>query len=385
MQLELNEEQRTFRDEIRAWLSENVPAEPLPDKWTEEGYQAHKEWESRLYAAGFAAVQWPSSYGGRGMDPLSTSIFYDEYLRADAPDRLNRLGLGLAGPTLIAHGTAAQKDRWLSNILSCREFWCQGFSEPDAGSDLASLRTRGVVDDDNIVVTGQKIWTSGARFADWMFALVRTDPDAPKHKGITFLMIDMRSVGIITRPIEQLVDDAGFSEVFFDGVVVPRDNVIGEVNDGWQIAMSTLGFERGSGLNTAAHFTRVLGRIIDLVPPERLDDPLVLDRIGSFAEEIEAYRYLSLRTTSELAQGKNPGRQASIGKVWWSEMQARMLEFAMELLEESAQLLGGDDDLTQRYWLTRASLIFAGTSEIQRNVISERALALPKEGKARAV
>ncbi|PQP21132.1 acyl-CoA dehydrogenase family protein [Rhodococcus opacus] len=385
MHLELTEKQRSFRDEIRNWLSENVPTEPLPDKWTPDGYEAHKKWEQRLYEAGFAAVQWPSEYGGRGMDPLSTAIFYDEYVRADAPDRLNRLGLGLAGPTLIAHGTQAQKDRWLSNILSCQEFWCQGFSEPEAGSDLASLRTRGTVDGDNIIVNGQKIWTSGARFADWIFALVRTDSSVPKHKGITFLMIDMRSEGIDLRSIEQMVDDAGFCEVFFDDVVVPRENVIGEINSGWQIAMSTLGFERGSGLNTAAHFKRVLGKIVNLIPQERLDDPDLLDRVGRFAEEIEAYRYLSLRTTSELSQGKALGRQSFMGKVWWSEMQARMLEFAMELLGESQQLTDGDDDLRQRYWLTRASLIFAGTNEIQRNVISERALGLPKEGTSRAV
>lgn len=385
MELQLNDTQREFRDEVRTWLEDNVPQDPLPDRWTAEGYAAHQQWEKNLYDAGLAAIQWPREFGGRGMDPLSTAIFYDEYLRAGAPDRLNRLGLGMAGPTLIEHGTPEQKKRWLPKILSCEEFWCQGFSEPDAGSDLAALRTQGVVDGDKIIVNGQKIWTSGAMFADWIFALVRTDPDAPKHKGITFLMIDMKSDGIEARPIQQLVDDAGFCEVFFDDVVVPIKNVIGDINNGWRVAMSTLSHERGSGLNTAAHFRSVLTSIVGLIPEDQKNDPWILDHVGRFVEEIEAYRYISLRTLSQLSQGGALDRQSYIGKVWWSEMQARMLEFAMHLLGEKQQLTDQDQDFRHRYWLTRASLIFAGTSEVQRNVISERALGLPKEVLANAV
>lgn len=380
--LSLTEEQRAFRDEIRVWLREHVPTEEFGSPATREGFEQHRAWERDLHAAGFAAVHWPVEYGGRGMDPTATMIFYDEYLSAGAPDRLNRLALGLAGPTLIQNGNAEQKQRWLAPMLSCDDIWCQGFSEPNAGSDLASLQTKGEIDGDVIRVTGQKIWTSHSRFADWIFALVRTDPTAPTHKGITFLMIPRHQDGIDIRPINQMNYAADFAEVFFTDVPVPIENVVGELNGGWRVAMSTLTQERSSNLNTAAHFHRMLREAIEAIPENLRNDAHTRERIGRFYEEIEAYRYLSLRTLTELTRGKEVGAQSMMGKLWWSEMQTRILAFTLEMLGEEAEVLRDDSGtvspLIQRYWLGRAAHIYAGSNEIQRNIIAERVLGLPK-------
>lgn len=381
MDLRLNAAQRDFRDETRAWLTENVPFEKLASPATEEGLEQHRKWERRLFDAGFAAIHWPEQFGGRGMGPVETSIFYDEYLRAKAPERLNRLALGLAGPTLIECGTPEQQERWLANILSCDELWCQGFSEPGAGSDLAALRTRGIIEGNTMRVTGQKIWTSHSRFADWIFALVRTDPSLPKHKGITFVMIDRHSPGVEVRPIQQMNGAADFAELFFDDVEVPMENVVGAVNDGWAVAMKTLTHERSSNLNTAAHFHDLLQGIVDGIPDPLRDDPRVRVEVGRLYEEIEAYRYMTLRTQSEQAIGRKPGPQSSMGKLWWSEMQTRIQEFGLSLRGPAVEVIGEDDDTTnlvQRYWLGRAAHIYAGSNEIQRNIIAERVLGLPK-------
>ncbi|MCW2879507.1 MAG: acyl-CoA dehydrogenase [Sphaerisporangium sp.] len=390
MDLRLNPTQQAFRDEVRGWLAENVPRGPLPPLDTREGVEAHRAWERRLYDAGFAAVHWPAAHGGRGMDPLATAVFYDEYLRAGGPARLNRLGLGLAGPTLIDLGTPDQQDRWLSKILTSEEIWCQGFSEPGAGSDLAGIRTRGEVHDDGILVNGQKIWTSHSRWADWMFALVRTDPQSSRHAGLTFLMIEMTDPGVDVRLIRQLNDARDFAEVFLTDVLVPKNNVIGEIGGGWSVAMATLVHERGSSLNTAAHFHRMLAELVSMIPEESRRDTRVQEEIGWLYEHIEAYRYMTLRTLSELAQKKSPGPQGSMGKLWWSELQVRLYELGLQVLGPRAELLDGHDDgagppaWRQRYWLARAALIYAGSNEIQRNIIAERVLGLPK-GSRRAV
>ncbi|MCZ4497550.1 MAG: acyl-CoA dehydrogenase [Marmoricola sp.] len=381
MDLALTRTQVAFRNEVRTWLSENVPAETFASPGTAEGLAQHRAWERQLYGAGLAAVHWPSAFGGRGMGPVETSIFYDEYLAARAPDRLNRLALGLAGPTLIECGTPDQRGRWLANMLSCDEIWCQGFSEPDAGSDLASLRTRGVIDGDVIRVTGQKIWTSHSKFADWIFALVRTDPDAAKHRGITFLMIDRHSPGVEIKPITQMNHAAEFGELFFNDVEVPLHNVIGEINEGWRTAMITLTHERGSNLNTSAHFHRLLQEVVEMIPDRMRSDPRVQLQVGRFHEEIEAYRYLTLRTLTELSKGRPLGPQSGMGKLWWSEMQTRIHEFGLSLLGPRAEVLSEDgvgSSFFQRYWLGRAAHIYAGSNEIQRNIIAERTLGLPK-------
>lgn len=381
MDLTLTKEQTLFQEEIRTWLAENVPPVRFDSPATPAGLEQHRAWERRLYDAGLAAVHWPEAFGGRGLGPIETSIFYDEYLAAGAPDRLNRLALGLAGPTLIECGTQEQQEKWLANMLSCDEIWCQGFSEPDAGSDLAALRTRGVIDGDVMRVNGQKIWTSHSRFADWIFALVRTDPDAPKHRGITFVMIDRHSPGVEVRPIQQMNQSADFAEVFFSDVEVPLENVIGDLNEGWRIAMVTLTHERSSNLNTAAHFHRLLREVVDLIPEALRRDRWVQHQIGQMYEEIEAYRYLTLRTLTELSHGVRPGPQSAMGKLWWSEMQTRIQEFGVSMLADRGEILDpskAPGGLVHRYWLGRAAHIYAGSNEIQRNIIAERWLGLPK-------
>ncbi|MPZ88890.1 MAG: acyl-CoA dehydrogenase [Nitriliruptorales bacterium] len=389
MDLNPTSEQQAFRDEIRAWLEREVPREPLGPTSTEEGFARHQAWERKLYEAGYAAISWPRAYGGRDADLLTTTIFQEEYVRAGAPERINVLGVSLAGPTLMAYGTDEQKRRWLQGILSGDDIWCQGFSEPDAGSDLAGLRTTAVREGDEYMVNGQKIWTSVGRFADWMLALVRTDRAAPKHKGISFLMIDMHSPGIEVRPIVQINGDAGFAEVFLTDVRVPVENMVGEEHDGWRVAMTTLGFERGTGLGAHVRFSRDLQGLVALVKAVGLaDDPIIRDRVARLYAETEVYKHHMYRTLTRLTSGKPIGPEASINKLYWSEMEHRIYETGMDVMGPYAELTpkagaAVDKDRWQKaYWYSRASMIYAGTSEIQKNIIAERVLGLPKEPRA---
>ncbi|NYD57175.1 alkylation response protein AidB-like acyl-CoA dehydrogenase [Nocardioides marinisabuli] len=382
MDLDLTEAECALRDAVRAWLEEHVPAERLASPDTPRGLEQHRDWERQLFDAGFAAVSWPVEHGGGGLDPIGTAVFYGEYVRAGAPGRLNRIGLGLCGPTLMEWGTPAQQKRWLRSILTCEDLWCQGFSEPDAGSDLAALRTRGELTPEGVVVNGQKVWTSHSRHAAWMFALVRTDPDGRRHDGLTLVMIAMDSPGVEVRPIRQIHGGVDFSEVFLTDVQVPREGIVGPIGAGWQVAMTALRHERGSGLNTPDHFDRALRDVAAMVPADRRDDPRLLERLGRLAEEVEAYRRMSLRTLTEMTEGRPLGAQSMMGKLWWSEMQTRIFDLAFDLLGEDGVLADSDDEgtagLSYRYWLSRAAHIFAGTNEIQRDVIAERVLAMPK-------
>jgi alkylation response protein AidB-like acyl-CoA dehydrogenase len=386
MDLNLTDDQQAFRDEVRAWLQANVPSQPLPPSTTPEGFAEHRAWERTLFDAGYAAIHWPAAYGGRDADLLTQAIFSEEYALAEAPNRINVLGLGLAGPTLIAFGTEEQKQRWLPRILSAEDIWCQGFSEPDAGSDLANVKTTGVADGDDYIVNGQKVWTSLGRYADWIFALVRTEPDEPKHKGITFVMIPMDSDGIEVRPIIQANGDPGFAEVFFSDVRVPARNVVGEPGQGWRIAMATLGFERGTGLGSHVRFSKDLAGLLRLVKAAGLDeDPIVRNEVARLYTETEVYRHNQYRTLTRLAGGHPPGPEASLNKLYWSEMEARIYEAGMQALGPHAQLTEKADAALdhegwhKQYWYARASMIYAGTSEIQKNIIAERVLGLPKE------
>ena len=386
MDLNLTAQQEAFRDEVRGWLEANVPSDPLPPTYTEEGFRAAREWERKLYDAGYAAIQWPTAYGGRDADMIDTALFQEEYARAGAPARVNVLALSLAGPTIMVYGTDEQKDRWLSRILSSEDIWCQGFSEPDAGSDLAAVRTTAVREGDEYVVNGQKIWTSSGRFADWMFALVRTDRDAPKHKGITFLMIPMDAPGIEVRPIVQITGDAGFAEVFMTDVRVPVANAVGDENDGWRVAMTTLSFERGTGLGAHVRFSRDLQDLVRLVKELGLDDdPVVRDEVAKLYVETEVYKDNFFRTLTQLTKGGQVGPEASLNKLYWSEMEVRLFETGMNAMGPYAELtpkaaLAKDTDSWQHdYWYSRASCIYAGTTQIQKNIISERVLGLPKE------
>ena len=379
--------QRAFREEVRRWLGENAPREPLAPMLTPEGRAAHREWEGALARAGYAALHWPAEHGGGGADLQTQAIFQEEYIAAQAPTRLNRMGLGLLGPTLIALGSAAQRERFLPSILSCEHIWCQGFSEPDAGSDLAAVRTTGRVDDDEIVLNGQKTWTSLAVIADWMFALVRTEPGSERHRGLSFVLVPMDAPGLTMRPLRQLHGEDGFAEVFFDDVTIPRDNVVGELGDGWAVAMTTLGFERGTGLGDHVRFTRDVEDLAVLArTTSRAGDPSVRREIARRHVEALAFRAYMLNALARL-QRNDPGLSPSVTKLSWSELEVRIFTTVRETLGEFAELAEPADGvpagpgLQRRYWHARAARIFAGTNEVQRNIIAERVLGLPKEPK----
>lgn len=384
MDLEPTEEQAAFRAEVRGWLADNVPTD-LPSPGTPEGFEAHRGWERRLSAAGYAAIQWPEDYGGRGASPVEQAIFEEEYLLAGGPERITVIGHNLFGPTLMRHGTEEQRERWLPPILAADEIWSQGYSEPGAGSDLASVRTRGERDGDDIVVNGQKIWTSYGSYADWIFALVRTDPDVEKHAGLTFLAIALDSPGVDVRPITQLDGHQGFSEVFFDDVRVPVDQVIGGIGQGWTVAMTALEHERDAPAAAPARYQRDLDELVDIARERGLlDDPVVRERLGALFVRTEVYRHHAARTLTRLQRGETLGAEASVAKLLWSHLERDLYETGRELLGPLGEVtgdgspLGDEDGWRSRYWYARAATIYAGTSQIQRSIVARRILNLPK-------
>ena len=380
MDLRLTEDQLRFRDEVREWLRNHVPSPPLPPPGTADGFAAHVAWERQLHAARYAAMHWPVEYGGQGADVVQQAIFEEEYLLAGGPERVTVVGHNLMGPTLMVHGTDDQKQRWLPGILAAEQIWSQGFSEPDAGSDLAGLKTRAVRSSGGWVVNGQKIWTSYGPFADWIFALVRTDPQARKHQGISFVAIQLSAPGVEVRPIVQLDGHAGFAEVFFTDVEVADADVVGDVNGGWGVAMTTLGFERDAPAAAPARYQRDLDDLIAVARRHGLtSDPVVRDRIAALYARVEGYRGHALRTLSRLARGESLGSEASVTKLLWSELERDIAETTRELLGAEAEVQL-DADWQYRYWYARAATIYAGTSEIQRTIIGERVLGLPRAG-----
>lgn len=391
MDLNPTPEQQAFRDEVRAWLADNVPAPPLPPLKSSDELPLYKAWERKLFEAGYAAISWPREFGGQDADLMTQAIFAEEHARSGAPNRINTLGLGLAGPTLMAHGTQEQQQQWLPGILSCDDIWCQGFSEPDAGSDLAAIRTSAVLEDDTYIVNGQKIWTSQGRYGDWIFMLVRTNTEVSKHKGITFLMIDMDADGIEVRNITQINNDEGFAEVFFDDVRVPAANVVGGVDNGWAVAMTTLSFERGTGLGSHVRFQKNLDDLTGIITARGVqDDPLVRDKLAALHVRNQVFRHNGNRTLTSITNGNPVGPEASLNKLFWSTMERDIFETGMEVLGPYAEL--ADDawdgvDIPawhKHYWYARAACIYAGTSQIQKNIIAERVLGLPKEPKPAA-
>lgn len=375
----------SFRHDVRTWLQANVPDEPLAPMFTEKGAAEHKEWERQLFDAGYAVIGWPKEYGGADADVRQQVIFQEEYLRSGGPSRINRLALGLAGPTILAFGTDAQKGRWLPGIASSEELWCQGFSEPEAGSDLAGLTTTAVRDGDGLVLNGQKVWTSLAILADWMFALVRTGT-ASKHGGISYVMIEMDSPGIEVRPIRQLHGEPGFAEVFLTDVRVPIGNVVGEIDDGWRVARATLGFERALALGNHVRYSREADELVQLALRLGVaDDPQVRDRVAQVYAQTEVFRFHVAELIEQFADGSLPGPEASLTKLFWSAMESDIYDAALEMLGPLAEL--AEDAATavspsgfhRDYWHSRASHIFAGTTEIQKNIIAERILGLPRE------
>jgi len=389
-------ELHAFRMEVRSWLQENLP----PGFGTpgyrgpedpEERIRFARAWQRKLYDGGWAGLAWPAEYGGRGAGIMEQLVYGEEYARAWGPDLIMiSVGTSLVGPVLIAKGKPWQRERFLEKILTGEEVWCQGFSEPDAGSDLAALRTRGEIRGDEIVVTGQKIWTSFAQHADWCILVVRTDPDGKKkHDGLSFVLVDMKSPGIDVRPLTEMTGEDWFNEVFFDQVRVPVENVVGEVHKGWDVVIDTLSHERASAspharLENELVLLRRLARRVPYGEGMAADDPEVRQRLARYSVEVLTLRLNAYRNATIIAQTGSPGPQGSLLKLGWSELDQKVKQLAGEILGPFALLLAGDPRAVdgglwshEMLW-SRAATIYAGTSEIQRNIISERVLRLPR-------
>ena len=388
-------EHAEFRREFRAWLDANLTddlkvedasdSRVAPDRETLEKRIA---WQKKMHAAGWVGISWPKEYGGRGASFIQQMIFDEEYFRAHAPILPGHSAIGLLGPTLIQLGTEAQKKRHLPAILAGDERWCQGFSEPGAGGDLASLRTRAIDKGEHFVVNGQKVWTSGAHFADWCFLLVRTDPEAPKHKGITYLLVDMKTPGITVRPLVLLNRHRHFNEVFFEDVVVPKENIVGTINEGWKVAITTLMFERG-GAGGRDHAAQI-ARLVELAKqfPNRQepswDQTHVRQMLAQLTIDAQALKVTRLRGLTRRLRGEPPGPEGSILKLFGSELAQRIADASSTLLGPYATIEGTTEAVpdaarwAHRVMGARQYSIAGGTSEIQRNIIGERVLGLPK-------
>ncbi|MFN8040534.1 MAG: acyl-CoA dehydrogenase family protein [Acidimicrobiales bacterium] len=408
MDLTYPPEAEAFRVEIRQWLEEN-----LPDGWFDEGFeldgeakiQFQKEWTTTLFEGGWICATWPTEYGGKGLSTMEAVVLNEEFAKAGAPMRADFFGDTLVGPTILQWGTEEQKKEFLPKILSGQIAWCQGFSEPEAGSDLANLKTKAVLDGDEWVITGQKIWTTQGFIADYIFILCRTDPDAPKHKGISYLLCPMKQPGVEVRPIEQVDGSAEFCEVFFTEARCPKENVVGGVNNGWKVAMTTLGFERGTSATTGyRRFEKELEAIVDKAKANgKIDDPLVRQDLAKAWSKVQIMRVNGLRTLSAVVQEKKDLGVAALGatnKMFWSEYHQFVMNLAIDILGLEGQILAGDPELEEAvpgygarranpkypasvlqssFFFSRSETIWGGTSQIQRNIVGERVLGLPKE------
>ena len=386
MDLSYTAEEEVFRGEARDWLAANVPAEALASFDTAAGFEQHRRWEATLYEGRWSAVSWPVEYGGRGANYIKWLVFEEEYYRAGAPGRVNQNGIFLLGPTIMEVGTEQQKARLLPRMAAGQDIWCQGWSEPNAGSDLAGIRSRAVVSDDGSewILTGQKTWCSRGAFADWLFGIFRTDPNAERHRGLTFILVDLRTPGVTVRPIPQLDGETGFAEIFFDDARVSTMNTLGEVNQGWRVAMATAGFERGVSLRSPARFTQTAARLVDLYR-RRGHDVRTRAEVTAAWMDAEAYRLHTYMTVSRLLDGTSViGAEASLNKIFWSEMDLKMHQTALRLLGHQALLqTAAPDAVDQASWLdgylfSLSGPIYAGTNEIQRNVIADQVLRLPR-------
>ena len=385
MDLRLTPEQQRFRAEARAWLDANVPDAPLRSFDTAEGAAEHRAWERNLNAGGWAMVPWPVEYGGRGANLLEWLIFEEEYYRAGAPRRINQNGIFLLGPTIMEFGTPEQKARFLPKIASSEEIWAQGWSEPNAGSDMAAISATARVDGEDFVLRGQKTWASRGAFADWLFGLFRTDPASERHKGLTFVLVPLDTPGVTVRPIAQLDGETGFAEVFFDDARVPVANQLGLRNKGWSVAMATAGFERGLMLRSPARFQETARRLVALYRKNADAAPRgAREAVVRCWMDAEAYALDTYRTVSRLLAGGKIGAEASLNKIFWSELDVRMHETALRILGHRGDLqpeapAAGDVGNWLDGWLFSLSgPIYAGTNAIQRNVIAERILGLPR-------
>jgi alkylation response protein AidB-like acyl-CoA dehydrogenase len=393
---EYSPEQDAFRHRVREWLAANLPEDlKVYDASDErvapnrEVFERRRAWQRKLADSGFAGLAWPREYGGRAATLIEQVIWDEEYGAARGPVLPGYFGLGLCGPTLMQWGTEDQKRRFLPRILNADDIWCQGYSEPGAGSDLASLATRAVEQGDSFVVNGQKVWTSGAQYADRMFLLARTDPDAPKHKGISYLLLDMKSPGVAVRPLVTMNGYRHFNEVFFDNVQVPRENLVGRVNEGWRVAMTTLSFERsfagGGGHRSQVDRLVELARMVQIDGRPAWEQEWVRQKLAAFAIECEAAHYTHLRSLTRMLRGMAPGPEGSMLKLFGSELGVRIARFSTELLGgygllgEATEVVPDAPRWLNRVLSARQYTIAGGTSEIQRNIIGERTLGLPKD------
>ncbi len=379
MQLRDSPDEAAFRDEVRAWLDENLPAERRGRRGGAARFEEWGlEWSRKLGEAGYAALSWPKEYGGGGAPYSHQAILSEELARAQAPGHVNVIGIGMAGPTIIVHGTDEQKARHLPRILSAEEIWCQGFSEPDAGSDLASVRTRAELRGDRYVVNGQKVWSSYAHLADMCILVTLSDPDAPRYHGLTYLLVDMHAPGVEVRPLTQITGEAEFNEIFFADVEVPVENVLAEPGQGWQVAMTTLMHERAAlGFALAGQFEVAVGKLLELAGRQERDARL-RDLIAQTWIELQALKWTNYRALTRLIDTGAPGPEASIPKLHWSESNQRLGKLALELLGPESQLMDGDAYWQWMQLRSRGNTIEAGTSEILRNIVAERVLGLPK-------
>ncbi|MBC9731787.1 acyl-CoA dehydrogenase family protein [Nocardioides marmotae] len=378
MDLTLSESERAFQAEARAWLAANVPAEPLPSMDTEAGWAAHQAWEARLAEARWSVVSWPEAYHGRDASLVEWVVFEEEYYRAGAPGRVSQNGIFLLAPIIFDHGTPEQQDRFLPSMATGEQIWAQCWSEPEAGSDLASLRSTARRDDERggWVLNGQKTWSSRAAFAHWGFGLFRSDPEAQRHAGLTYFLFPLDAAGITVRPIAQLDGEAGFAEVFFEDVFVPDADVLGAPGDGWRVAMSTAGNERGLSLRSPGRFCAAADRLVDLHRRTPHPPAAAADRVVDAWIKAQAYRLYTWGTVTRLAAGGDMGAAGSVNKVFWSELDIALHETALDLLGPEAEVASPWLD---GYTFSLSGPIYAGTNEIQRNIVAERILGLPRE------
>ena len=385
MDLNYTPEQEAFRQEARSWLEANVPSEPLESFDTRQGFDQHCAWERKLQQAGWAMVPWPVEYGGRGANLLEWLIFEEEYYRVGSPGRVNQNGIFLLGPTIMEYGTPEQKARYLPKMASSEEVWVQGWSEPNAGSDMAAIQATAFRDGDHYVLNGQKTWASRGAFGHWLFGMFRTDPESQRHRGLSFVLAPLDAEGVTVRPIEKLNGKKAFAEVFFDNARVPVENLLGEEGKGWSVAMATAGFERGLMLRSPARFQNTARKLVELYR-ENADacDPSLREAVVDCWMGAEAYTLDTYRTVSRMLEGGKIGSEASLNKIFWSELDVKMHETALRILGDRAELLSGAPaaegvgDWLDGFLFAISGPIYAGTNEIQRNVIAERILGLPR-------
>ena len=383
MDFDFTPEQETFRQEARAWLAENVPADLkgrgfASSRADVKEVERLRDWQRTLHKAGYVGMDWPAEYGGRGASIMESIILYEEMSRAGSPQPLNRSGLSMLGPTLMKHGTPAQQARHLDRILTAEDIWCQGFSEPNAGSDLANLQTRAVLDGDHYVLNGQKVWTSMAHVAAWGFFLVRTDPAAAKHKGITFLLIDMKSPGLTIRPLRQITGEAEFNELFIEEARIPDANVVGGVGNGWKVALTTLMNERaGLGFALQIRLRQLLDDLIARAAEQgMLEDALYADALAELHVRCESLRLMAWKGLTDAERYGQPGPEGSLVKWLWSDTNQRLTELAVEIIGPEALTAG--TSWSYEFLRARGNTIEGGTTEVLKNIVAERVLGLPR-------